>query len=99
MVSSVMETAPVETHGDLGARDGTARYDPIFREIAASRDGAHGVWSYQAYDYINATYFAGRLPTPLILWTLTPYANCLGLTQWATHMHQANPTREGSRRS
>ncbi len=84
MVSIAMETTTVDTHGAVGASDGNARYDAIFREIAASRDGAHGVWSYQACDYINATYFDGRLPTPLILWTLTPYAGCIGLTRFAT---------------
>jgi len=65
------------------AADNT-RFDPIFREVAASRDGARGVWSYQAFDYLNGTYFDGQLPTPLILWTLTPYAGCIGLTSAAT---------------
>src|SRR5438045_3596938 len=54
------------------------------RLIAQARDGARGVWAYRAFDHINATYWAGRLPTPLILWLITPYGACLGLTQWCT---------------
>jgi hypothetical protein len=38
------------------------------------------VWAYQAFDHLTATYWAGRLPTPLILWLITPYGKCLGDT-------------------
>jgi hypothetical protein len=39
-----------------------------------------GRWAYHAFDAINAAFFAGRLPRPLIQWALTPHGHCLGLT-------------------
>jgi len=61
-----------------------AEYDRVFRQIAAQHDGKEGVWAYQAFDYCNATFFDGRLPTPFISWGLTPHGHCLGLTGHAT---------------
>ena len=61
-----------------------AEYDRVFRQIAAQHDGKEGVWAYQAFDYCNATFFDGRLPTPFISWALTPHGHCVGLTGHAT---------------
>jgi hypothetical protein len=58
--------------------------DMACRLIAQMHDGERGVWSYQAFDYINATIFGGELPTPLILWELTPWGGCLGETMRST---------------
>lgn len=38
----------------------------------------NGVFAYQAFEHINATFFDGQLPAPLIQWALTPFGNCLG---------------------
>jgi hypothetical protein len=40
----------------------------------------HGRWACRAFDAINATFFDGKLPRPLIVWALTAYGGCLGLT-------------------
>jgi hypothetical protein len=58
--------------------------DAACRVVAGAHDGDYGVWSYQAFDYVNATFFGGALPTPLILWELTPWGGCLGLTRPST---------------
>ncbi len=50
------------------------------RLIARHFDGARGVWAYDCFDVINATYFDGELPTPKIQWALTAHGRCLGLT-------------------
>jgi hypothetical protein len=39
-----------------------------------------GRWACRGFDAINATFFDGRLPRPLIQWALTPHGACLGLT-------------------
>lgn len=39
-----------------------------------------GRWAYRAFDAINATFFEGRLPRPLIQWAITGYSRCLGKT-------------------
>jgi hypothetical protein len=41
----------------------------------------HGQWACRAFDAINTTFFDGRLPRPLIVWALTAYGRCLGLTK------------------
>jgi hypothetical protein len=51
------------------------------RLVATYFDGDHGQWAYNTFDAINAAYFEGRLPTPLIRWSLTPHGGCLGLTR------------------
>jgi hypothetical protein len=51
------------------------------KEIARVYWGRRGVWAYEAFDFINATYFDGKLPWPLIQWGLTPHGGCLGLTK------------------
>ncbi len=58
-----------------------ADVDAACRLIARHFGGARGTWAYEAFDYINATLFAGELPTPLIVWTITPHGKCLGQTR------------------
>ena len=47
------------------------------RLVAARYFGAPGTFAYQAFDYLNATYFDGTLPTPLITWALTAHGRLL----------------------
>jgi hypothetical protein len=54
------------------------------RAVGAACYGRRGLFAYQAFDWVNATLFAGRLPTPLILWELTAHGGCLGLTHAST---------------
>ena len=61
-----------------------AVYDRVFRQMAVQHDGARGMFAYQAFDYCNAMFFNGRLPTPFISWALTPHGHCLGLTGYAS---------------
>ncbi len=58
-----------------------ADVDAACRLIARHYGGARGTWAYEAFDHINATLFDGELPTPLIMWALTPHGGCLGYTQ------------------
>jgi hypothetical protein len=53
----------------------------MVRRVAAHYNGPRGTWVYDAFDYINAAYFSGQLPTPLIVWTITPYGKCIGQTR------------------
>jgi hypothetical protein len=39
-----------------------------------------GLWAYEAFEFMNAAYFAGRLPWPCIVWGLTAHGGCLGWT-------------------
>jgi len=55
--------------------------DAAVRLVAAHYHGPRGVWAYEAFDFINAAYFAGALPTSAISWALTPHGGCLGYTQ------------------
>ncbi len=43
--------------------------------------GERGTLAYEAFDHINATFFAGNLPTPNIQWLLTSFGHCLGFTE------------------
>ena len=58
--------------------------DAACRLIARAANQNLGVWAYQAFDYINATFFAGELPTPFLLWTVTEWGGCLGNTRTST---------------
>lgn len=58
-----------------------AALDAACRLIARAANQDLGVWAYQAFDYINATFFDGELPTPFILWTVTEWGGCLGNTR------------------
>jgi len=49
--------------------------------IARECYGGLGVFAYQAFEYINATFFDDRLPWPLILWQITAHGKCLGFTK------------------
>ena len=50
------------------------------RRVAQHYEGNIGTWAYDAFDYINATFFDGKLPFPLIVWGLTAHGRCLGFT-------------------
>ncbi len=50
------------------------------RLIAQLYQGDSGLWAYEAFDYINATFFDHQLPQPLIQWAITPHGGCLGYT-------------------
>jgi hypothetical protein len=51
------------------------------RIVARNYDGPRGVWAYDMFDTINATFFRGELPQPKIQWAITPHGGCLGLTR------------------
>ncbi len=72
-----------DTPGGVALRADPTELAAACRLIARHYDGAKGVWAYEAFDFINAAYFGGRLPTPLIRWTLTPHGRCLGFTRVA----------------
>lgn len=48
--------------------------------LASHYFGPRGAWAYAAFADINARFFAGRLPTPLIYWAITPHSACIGQT-------------------
>jgi hypothetical protein len=50
------------------------------REVIAYAHRRRGVWVYQAFDWVNRTYFADELPVPLIQIAITPWGGCLGYT-------------------
>jgi hypothetical protein len=56
-----------------------AAYRLIARHVY--RIGGLGDFAYRAFEYINTTFFADRLPEPLIVWDLTSYGHCLGWTR------------------
>ena len=64
--------------------DNLADIDAACRLVAGYYGGDAGRWAYAAFDHINATLFAGELPTPLIIWALTPHGACLGSTRPGT---------------
>jgi len=49
--------------------------------VAAHCYGPKGTWAYHVYDFINANYFANRLPCPHIVWGLTLHGGCVA---WAS---------------
>ncbi len=55
------------------------RYSCLF--VAKQVYGPKAVWAYELFDFINASYFNGRLPMPYILWGLTPHGGCVA---WAS---------------
>jgi hypothetical protein len=65
----------------------TGTYDEqiraAYRLVARHVYKLHGLgdFAYQAFDYINATFFDGRLPELLILWDITAYGGCMGWTR------------------
>jgi hypothetical protein len=52
--------------------------------IARAANPKRGVRAYQAFDYINTTFFDRDLPTPFILWTVTEWGRCLGSSRLST---------------
>lgn len=61
------------------------RFSSNFRDacftVAEHCYGPKGVWAYETFAFINAAYFAGRLPWPHIIWGLTAHGACLA---WAS---------------
>lgn len=51
------------------------------RAIATAIDGERGRFAYQGFDWINAALFNQQLPTPMILWGLTPHSHSLAFTR------------------
>ncbi len=72
-----------ETPDELAPQADPAELAAACRLIARHYEGAKGVWAYEAFDFINADFFGGVLPTPLIRWALTPHGRCLGYTRVA----------------
>jgi hypothetical protein len=58
----------------------TDEFSAAARLVAAECYGELGEFAFQAFDWINAALFDGRLPVPLIVWELTAHGHCLGLT-------------------
>jgi hypothetical protein len=58
----------------------TDEFSAAARLVAAECYGELGTFAYQAFDWINAALFDGRLPVPLIVWELTAHGHALGLT-------------------
>jgi hypothetical protein len=61
----------------------TERLHQAYRLIARHLYRRLGHFAYTAFDHINATHFAGKLPETLLLWDLTEYGHCLGWTRSA----------------
>lgn len=63
----------------------TRRFSRIFREsclvVAEQCYGLKGTWAYDAFRFINESYFGKRLPYPHILWGLTAHGRCIA---WAS---------------
>lgn len=53
--------------------------------VAKECYGRKGVWAHEIFDFINASYFGGRLPHAHIIWELTPYGGCHA---WACCSHE-----------
>lgn len=53
------------------------------RTVAGHYYGALGVFAYDAYEFINQTYYGGDLPVPMIQIGITPWGGCLGVTRSA----------------
>ncbi len=68
------------------------RFYGKFREsclvVAEHCHGRKGLWAYEAFDFINRTYFSNRLPWPHILWALTPHGGCIA---WASTARDKSP--------
>jgi hypothetical protein len=62
------------------------RVRQAYRLVARHVYRGLGEFGYAAFDHVNAAYFGGRLPEPLILWDITEYGGCLAF---------ARPSAEG----
>ena len=51
------------------------------RAVAGHYYGEVGTFVYDAYEFINAQYYGGDLPVPMIQIAITPFGRCLGVTQ------------------
>jgi len=68
-----------ELHSTIGNATG-AELRLATKLIAGAYQSRHGQFAYEAFEYINSTYFADTLPWPLVVWACTPYGKCVGLT-------------------
>jgi hypothetical protein len=68
----------------LGSPTDPAVLPAATHAVVAHYFGRRGVFASQAFAHLNATYFAGALPQPLLLWALTPHGACLGATRVST---------------
>src|SRR5262245_5712966 len=57
---------------------GTSGIDGAIRMVVGLYYGEKGLWIYEAFDHLNAEFFEGMLPQPLIVWALTPHGCSLG---------------------
>lgn len=61
------------------------RFSKRFRDacwiVAEQCYGRKGTWAYEIFAFLNAAYFAERLPWPHIIWGLTAHGSC---TAWAS---------------
>jgi len=76
------------------SKETDAAYD-VMLQIAKQYHGEKGRWAYEAFGYINATYFNDQLPIPLIQWAITPHGGCLGHTQAAKSVVTLHPSLLG----
>jgi len=58
------------------------------RQLARDCYRRWGEFAYAAFDRINKEYFESALPTPLILWEITPWGHCIAQNRTPTK----NPT-------
>jgi len=65
----------------LSATCNRTEFAEAARLVARECFGWKGVFIYQAFDYVNRTFFEEALPCPLILWQITPHGKCLGFTE------------------
>jgi hypothetical protein len=56
------------------------KLDEALELVSRAYFGNRGWFAYSAFDWINATLHGGALPRPLIVWGITPFGGCLGLT-------------------
>jgi len=63
------------------------RFAKAFRKscliVARHCYGLKGTWAHQIFGFINAAYFAERLPWPHILWGLTAHGGCIAWSSTA----------------
>jgi hypothetical protein len=76
LLSRLPEEVPARSWGDTYTEDLHHAYRLIAAHVYRFAD--LGRFAYAAFDWINATYFEGKLPETLLLWDLTDYGRCLG---------------------
>jgi len=82
--------APVVRYSSLAVTD-TSGLEAATKLVAATYYRRPGEFAYQAWEFVNATYFGAELPWPLITWGLTAHGGCLGYT--ASAADRSRPPR------